>query len=312
MSIYAVKVVADTDPAKKAFKALGAELQKQGKKFALDKSGLAGYQKALKDVGNASGRAAKQVVASSGEIAKNLEASAKAANPRTFLTGAFQSAASAAMKLVDTLSKVTIALYGINAAAGALTRSFGKLFNETIGRAAQFEATLLKTKTTLASTNDVFVGGQKVEDPLKAIEALTGSIDERINSIRMRTLELAGVTSGQVVEVFGIVASQAGQIGASLEEAEDLAINFAGALGTFGIPLYQARQEITSILQGTVNSDSYLAKALQISNEDLQKDRSQIGGTTKFLQDKLGTAVAGQAIAAKQLSGVTSNIVEVW
>ena len=128
----------------------------------------------------------------------------------------------------------------------------------------------------------------------------------------LRTIDIAGVTSGEVVEVFSIVASQAGQIGASLEDAENLAISFAAALGTFGLPLRQARQEITSILQGNVNVDSYLAQALQITNEDISKARSQIGGITKFLEDRLATAVAGQAIAAKTLGGVLSNIRDIW
>jgi len=235
-----------------------------------------------------------------------------AANPRSFLTGAFTGANVGAQTLLDKLAKISIALYGINSAAGILKGTFGSLFAQTIGQANAFEEQLLKTKTTLASTSDVFVNGQKITDPLKAIEALTGVIDERIESIRLRTIDIAGVTSGEVVEVFSIVASQAGQIGASLEDAENLAISFAAALGTFGLPLRQARQEITSILQGNINVDSYLAQALQITSQDIAKARSQVGGIAKFLEDKLSTAVAGQSIAAKTLGGVLSNVRDIW
>ena len=235
-----------------------------------------------------------------------------AANPRSFLTGSFAGANVGAQSLLDKLAKISIAFYGLNSAANVLKGTFGSLFAQTIGQANAFEEQLLKTKTTLASTSDVFVDGKKVTDPLKAIESLTGVIDERIESIRLRTIDIAGVTSGEVVEVFGIVASQAGQIGASLEDAENLAISFAAALGTFGLPLRQARQEITSILQGNVNVDSYLAQALQISNEDIAKARTQVGGIAKFLEDRLSTAVAGQAIAAKTLGGVLSNVRDIW
>ena len=235
-----------------------------------------------------------------------------AANPRSFLTGTFAGANVGAQTLLDKLAKISIALYGINSAAGILKGTFGSLFAQTIGQANAFEEQLLKTKTTLASTSDVFVDGKKITDPLKAIESLSGVIDERIESIRLRTIDIAGVTSGEVVEVFSIVASQAGQINASLEDAENLAISFAAALGTFGLPLRQARQEITSILQGNVNVDSYLAQALQISNEDISKARQQVGGIAKFLEERLKTAVAGQAIAAKTLGGVLSNIRDIW
>ena len=314
MAGYSIKVGANTSGASKALKKLGKDLDvaTKARKIVLDKTGIKSYQTAFKQAGNAAQKSLKAIASSEAQVRKGLERTSKAVNPTTFLTGSFTKAAQSAGKLIDVTAKLTVAIYGVNAAVGVLTRSFGGFFNQTIGRAAKFEATLLKTKTTLASTNDVFVGGKKISDPLKAIEALSGSIDERVKSIRKRTLELAGVTSGEVVEVFGIVASQAGQVNLSLKEAEDLAINFAGALGTFGIPLYQARQEITSILQGNINQDSYLAKALGITSEDIQKARTQVGGIAKFLDDKLGTAVAGQAIAAKQLSGVTSNIVEVW
>lgn len=314
MAGYSINVGANTSGASKALKKLGKDLDvaTKARKIVLDKTGIKSYQTAFKQAGNAAQKSLKAIASSEAQIRKGLEKTSKAVNPTTFLTGSFTKAAQSAGKLIDVTAKLTVALYGVNAAVGVLTRSFGGFFNQTIGRAAKFEATLLKTKTTLASTNDVFVGGKKISDPLKAIEALSGSIDERVKSIRKRTLELAGVTSGEVVEVFGIVASQAGQVNLSLKEAEDLAINFAGALGTFGIPLYQARQEITSILQGNINQDSYLAKALGITSEDIQKARTEVGGIAKFLEDKLGTAVAGQAIAAKQLSGVTSNIVEVW
>ena len=234
------------------------------------------------------------------------------ANPRSFLSGSFAGANVGAQTLLDKLAKISIALYGLNSAAGILKGTFGSLFAQTIGQANAFEEQLLKTKTTLASTSDVFIDGKKITDPLEAIKGLTGVIDERIESIRLRTIDIAGVTSGEVVEVFSIVASQAGQIGASLEDAENLAISFAAALGTFGLPLRQARQEITSILQGNVNVDSYLAQALQIKNEDIQKARSQVGGIAKFLEDRLSTAVAGQAIAAKTLGGVLSNVRDIW
>lgn len=270
------------------------------------------FERNIRNATNYASNGFKQLISNADGLKDAFNNVKTAANPRSFLTGAFSGANVGAQTLLDKLAKISIALYGINSAAGILKGTFGALFAQTIGQANAFEEQLLKTKTTLASTSDVFVDGKKITDPLKAIESLTGVIDERIESIRLRTIDIAGVTSGEVVEVFSIVASQAGQIGASLEDAENLAISFAAALGTFGLPLRQARQEITSILQGNVNVDSYLAQALQITNEDISKARSQVGGIAKFLEDRLQTAVAGQAIAAKTLGGVLSNIRDIW
>ena len=252
------------------------------------------------------------IASSSDSVANAFKRLQKLTDPNAFLAGTFQSANQGAISLLETLSRTTIVLFGITSAFKTLQATASAFYNETIGRANDYYEQLLKTKTTLASTNDVFVNQKKIVDPLEKIESISGLIDSRIDSIRLKTIELAGVTSGEVVEVFSIVASQAGQIGANLEQAEDLAISFAAALGTFGLPLRQARQEITSILQGNINVDSYIAQALNITSADIQKARSQIGGIAAFLQKKLETAVAGQSLAAKTLEGVLSNIRDIY
>jgi hypothetical protein len=213
--------------------------------------------------------------------------------------------------VIVSLAKLGFALAGIQASVGILRQGFGGLFQETIGREAQLRATILKTQTTLASTNKVFRNGSEITDPYQKIVTLTGAVAKNITSIRERSIALAGVTSNEVIEVFGIVASQIGQIGGGLKEAEDLAINFAAALGTFGIPLYQARQEVGSILRGDITVDSYLARALGITNEDVAKAKTQAGGVVEFLEKRLASSVAGQRIAAQGLSGVLSNLKDI-
>jgi hypothetical protein len=220
----------------------------------------------------------------------------------------FNASNRAAETLVSRLTKIALGLYVIKEAAGLVQGAFGGMFNETIGREIKLRETILKAQTTLASTNKVFKDGKEITDPYQKIVTLTGAVRTNIDSIRERSIALAGVTSGEVIEVFGIVASQIGQIGGGLKEAEDLAITFAAALGTFGIPLYQARQEIGSILRGDITVDSYLATALGIRSQDIAKAKTEAGGVVKFLEERLGAAVAGQRIAAEGFSGVVSNI----
>jgi hypothetical protein len=249
------------------------------------------------------------------ETAKNAPASAAAlrenAKAGSILANSLELAGSKASGLVTNLAKIGFATFAVKQAVGVLQAAFGGFFNETIGREIKLRETILKTQTTLASTNKVFRDGKEITDPYQKIVALSGEVSKRIDSIRERSIALAGVTSGEVIEVFGIVASQVGQIGGGLKEAEDLAINFAAALGTFGIPLYQARQEIGSILRADITTDSYLAKALGITNEDVARAKTQAGGVVKFLEDRLSAAVAGQRIAAQGFSGVVSNLKDI-
>jgi len=244
---------------------------------------------------------------STAKAGAGLKSSAQAGG---ILANSLGVALSTGNKLIDTLAKIGFATFALKEAVGVLQSAWNGFFNNTIGREIKLRETILKTQTTLASTNKVFANGKEITDPYQKIVALTGAVGERIDSIRERSIALAGVTSNEVIEVFGIVASQVGQIGGGLKEAEDLAINFAAALGTFGIPLYQARQEIGSILRGDITLDSYLAKALGITNEDIARAKTEVGGVTKFLEDRLAAAVAGQRIAAEGFSGVVSNIAD--
>lgn len=321
-------VSAETDRAQKDIQSLGKEADKvSGKRRNVDfnfknaKSSVRQFKRDIEDVGKAT-RTALQIAAKHPGFQEQVEKATlladktqqiagglnEARKPAKLLQRSFSGLAGGAISVVNSMAKVGAALYGLQQITGALQSTFGGLFRSTVGESVKLQENILKTQTALASTNDVLVDGKAITDPYKAIVTLTGTIEDRIDSIRIKSLDLAGVTSGEVIEVFGMVAQQVGAIGGSLEEAEDLAISFAGALGTFGIPLYQARQEIGSILRGDITMDSYLAKALGITNEDVAKAKTSTEGVIGFLEDKLSVAVAGQAIAAKSFSGVTSNI----
>lgn len=338
MANYSVKVTADTKAAAKSLAGLDKQIDKVTKTRQLSfnlpnykqfKSQIESIQGAAEDAANnvrvfyQVARNAPVVGGKLRVIEDGIEAigttAAKTAkvisenNSTTKVMGNVTTSTTRKVgDMLGNLAKLTIVLYGVREATTMVSAAFGGLFKETVGRAAKFQETLLKTKTTLASTNRVFLDGVQVTEPLEKINALSGEIDERVESIRQRSIDLAGVTSNDVVEVFGMVASQISQINGDLKDAEDLAIQFAAALGTFGIPLYQARQEIGSILRGDVTVDSYLAKALGITNEEIQKAKTETDGVVGYLNDKLAAAVAGQAIAAKGLAGVLSNIRDIY
>ena len=191
--------------------------------------------------------------------------------------------------------------------------TFNTFFDNTIRRQAELEAAILRTRTTLASTTRVLANGMELRDPLEAIEALEGPIEEVITNIRRRSLEIAGTTSQAIIQTFGVVAASIGQVGGSLQDAEDLAISFAAALGTIGLsnPMY-ATQEIRSILSGNIDQNSVLARSLGITNEDIQKAKTSAEGLVSWLEKRLAAFGAGQKLAATQLSGVLSNVLEVW
>ena len=323
-------ISAETDRAQRDIKGLGQEADKVVSKkreidFDLNKArnGIRDFKRDIKTVGEAFKTAYKVAKMEGSPIDEEIESAEilvkkikqigpalnTARKPGEILRSTFEGISAGTVRIVTGLAKVGFALYGLQQIAGVLNQAFGGIFRATVGEAVRLQETILKTQTALVSSNDVLrANGSRITDPYEAIVALTGTIEKRIDSIRERSLDLAGVTSQEVIEVFGIVAQQAGQIGASLEEAEDLAIDFAAALGTFGLPIYQARQEIGSILRGDITQDSYLAKSLGITPDDVAKAKTSTEGIVGFIRKKLEAAVAGQEIAAKSFSGVASNI----
>jgi hypothetical protein len=214
---------------------------------------------------------------------------------------------------INNLARIGFAGQGLMFIIQPIKAAFQGLFDFTLGQNIKLQDTILSTATTLATTADVLdANGNKIVEPFERIKALQGPVTNAIDSIRERSLKLAGVTSSQVVDVFSVVATNIGQINGNLKDAEDLAIAFTASLGTLGIPLFQARQEIGSILGGYITEDSLLARRLGITNEQVREAKQKAGGVTKFILDKLSTAEAGQAILAKGFRGVTSNIAELF
>ena len=323
-------ISAETNRAQKDIKGLGKEADRVvGKKreigfdFGKARNDIRNFKRDIQAAGEAA-KVAFKVAKMEGflddeiESAETLARTTKrvgvglneARKPGKLLKQTFDSLGTSIVGVVNNVAKLGFALYGLQQIAGVLKSAFGGFFNATIGQNIQLREQILKAQTALASTNDVFVDGNKINEPLKAIEALTGTIEDRIDSIRERSLELAGITSAGVIEVFGITAQQIGQVGGSLKDAEDLAISFSAALGTFGVPIFQARQEIGALLRGDIDQNAYLAKALGITGDDIRKAKNSTEGLVAFLQKKLEGAVAGQAIAAKSFSGVISNIAD--
>ncbi|HEY9826045.1 MAG TPA: hypothetical protein V6D19_11390, partial [Stenomitos sp.] len=178
-----------------------------------------------------------------------------------------------------------------------------------IGQNIELQQQLLATQSSLAATNKVFANGVEITDPTEAIKALEGPVNEAIARIRKGSLELVGVTSAQLVPIFQNIAGQSSAIGATLEDSDELTLKFAATLGTLNVPLDQQRQEVSSILQGTIDQNSIVAKTLNITNEQVNNWKSQ-GILVSELSKRLEPFVAGNALAAQTIGGISSNIQE--
>lgn len=190
-------------------------------------------------------------------------------------------------------------------------------FELLIGQNIRLKEQLLATQTSLAATNKVVnsITGQEITfnggDPAAPIKALGAPVEEAIAKVRKYSLELSGVTSGQLIESFQIIAGQAGAINISLDQAAQLTKSFSGALGVVGIPLSMARQEINSILMGQIDQNSALAKSIGLTNEQVRLWKNQ-GKLYDNLVDRLKAFEAGNKEASRTVGGLFSNIQEIF
>lgn len=186
-------------------------------------------------------------------------------------------------------------------------------FQAFIGQTVELQEQLLSTQSTLVGTSKIISGlsGDEIIDPTTAIKSLESPIRNAVNIMRKESLELVGVTSKELVPIFDLVAGRITSIGGGLTDAKDLSIDFAATLGTLNVPLFQAQQEISSILTGQIDQNSVVAKALNITNQQVNTYKEQ-GRLIDELRKKLSAFRAGNALAAQTLNGVSSNVQEVF
>jgi hypothetical protein len=184
-------------------------------------------------------------------------------------------------------------------------------FRLLIGQTVELQGQLLSVASTMAATSKIISNGFEIKDPTQAILALNQPINDQIRQLRIDSIDLVGVTSKQLIPVFQQVAQGATPIGATLSDARSLTIDFAAALGTLQVPLFQSRQEIQSIFLGTIDMNSILAKSLGITNTMVAKWKAQ-GTLVQELTTRLSAFRAGNKLAAQSFAGVTSNIQEMF
>jgi hypothetical protein len=216
------------------------------------------------------------------------------------------------------ITQASTALFFWSEAFNQIKAAAGQFYNAFIGQNEKMRQQILATQSSLAAVQDVYINGVKSIDPTETIKAFEEPIKKSLNQIAIESLDLVGVTSGQLTDLLQIaltnatkITNQSKDFADPIKAAERLTLSFAGAFGAMQIPLFQARQEINSILSGTIDMNSRLAKGLSITNEQVRAWGSQ-GVLVDKLVNKLQPFVAGNALAARSVSGISSNIQEIF
>jgi len=248
-----------------------------------------------------------------GEMGRSIrEASQKGSDALMGMVGKGQ-------ELFGQLGQVAFGFNNILMAVQTLGQGSGAVFDLLVGQNERLNQSVLQAQASLVSTSRIFKDGIEIKNTTEAIQSLAPKMREALDTIAQDSLNLVGVTSGQLTEVFNTLLQNSNNLANqsvkglsdSVSAATKLTSDFAAALGVIlGGDLSQASQEISSIFQGAIGSDSVIAKSLGLTNEMVNAWKNQ-GVLVDKLREKLEPYLAGNALAAKSIEGISSNITEI-
>lgn len=216
--------------------------------------------------------------------------------------------------IVSGLGQIGLAFGAISGAIGAVAAAAGPAYDLLIGQNERLNQQLLSAQAGLVASNQVTQNGIPILDPTKAIQALNGPMRQALMQVQKDSMALVGVTSGDLTGAFetliskaSILANQSKEFANPIEAAGKLTIDFAATLGTMGLGLAQAQQEIGAILNGTIDSNAQLARSLNITNAQVQTWKAQ-GVLVDKLRERMSAFTQANALAARSIGGITSNM----
>jgi hypothetical protein len=142
----------------------------------------------------------------------------------------------------------------------------------------------------------------------EALKAGLDIADEQLAKLRVDAIQ-STATFAQMATAFQAALGSGLAAGLNLDQIRNLTIGITQAASALQVPYNQIRQEVTSILEGTIDQNSRVARNLGITNE-MVKSWKQQGTLAEELNKRLeGFRTAG-VLAAQTLSGLTSNLQE--
>ncbi|XGV99753.1 MAG: hypothetical protein ACAF41_12550 [Leptolyngbya sp. BL-A-14] len=206
--------------------------------------------------------------------------------------------------------KTVFAFNELAEAGHVVEAAFRPVFEGLIAQNIELRQQILSTAATLAQSQTLKIGSTEVTDPVAKIKAQSEEVTKQLNVLRRDALELAGVTSTELVSSFQTLAQQSATLGLNLQQAEKTTIALTAASTTLGLTGQQREQEIQGIARGEITVYNQLAKSLGINNEII-KQKAAEGRLYQFIQDKTEALRKAQSLAADGFSGLTSNIEEI-
>lgn len=295
-----VKFDADTGQASREINKFQNRLHQLQKLLNQVNQGVRGDGDAWKALGeNLSGLGAK-AAASGGSMGK--------------MAGMLGTAGAAASKAIPILGQLGMAAMGVQAIfqglSGAINGVLAPL-ERLSAEAGRFNKQVAEAGIFTANAFAIFgEDGKLVEGTANQMRSVRGVITKEYKEIQKEVAQISGATASEIYEGFNIILQNAGNLGKEgqdISKIRNLSTRIAAGMNTLGVPGYQLRSEVNSLMMGNIGPDSMLAKKLGYqSSADVQQLQAQ-GKFYEDLINKLNKLYDGQAVLANSLANVKSN-----
>jgi hypothetical protein len=227
--------------------------------------------------------------------------------------------AAAAQKAVQALQQQARAIPGLNSGLSSLRRTVLQLvtayggfraisgfvktgleFNTLIESAKLGIAALITAEATL--TNEQ---GKQLQG-LEALRAAQGLAGDQLNKLRIAGIQTAATTEN-LVTAFQEAVGAGVAVGLTLDQIRKFSVSVAQAASAINLPMNQLQQETRSILQGTIDRNSRIAKALNLTNAMVNQAKAE-GRLFDLLNEKFKAFNIAGAESVKTFAALGSNI----
>ncbi|MGI8765712.1 MAG: hypothetical protein ACR2KM_04245, partial [Gemmatimonadaceae bacterium] len=215
-------------------------------------------------------------------------------------TAPFDAATSAVRQLESAAISAVAAFAGFQALKSAI--STGLEFNQTIETSTLGIASLIAAESKLSDASGHVVTGSRALDVAMSLST------DQVNKLRIAGLQTAATTS-ELIVAFQQAVGAGLSAGLSLDSIRKITISTVQAATTLGVPLNQLSQEVRSILDGTIDRNSRVATALQITNAQVAAAKAN-GTVVEYLTARMEAFSTAGARVATTYQGAVSNVTE--
>lgn len=255
---------------------------------------------AFDSIGGAAKKTETQVVGASEGMAAGLKETGTAAKTAGADFSSFSSIVSNSISIFGAMAAAAAAFKAVDIFGSQI--SAGIKFNSTLEESQLGIASLITAQATLKDATGKTLQGQE------ALFAAQGMAVDQMNQLRIAGLQTSATTQ-QLAQAFQQAVGAGLQAGLSLDQIRQLTVQITQAAGALGVPMYQLNQEVVSIVNGTIDMNSRVAKSLGISNEMVNTWKAQNTLAAELSKRFEAFSVAGEE-TAKQWDAVKSNLEE--